>query len=244
MKKQQLLLALLFPWLCCAQYPFEKFKAIKFKEYNDWKTIEGGKDSMPIFREITITDFDKKTPLKITQDIKISPTDSTGYMVLKVYRADKMIKEFEVKSPSIYDPLALRVEDVNGDGRKDIKIVFPNIASGGYNYYCDAVYLFQNKDGSFIEVKYTDIFEEYDNKPERDFNNDGQYEIITQTFQNYGKHNYWVFNIYNYKNGKLVNVNQLADYPIMIPLDSYQVSKKIPREKMKKYAIKAPEMQW
>ena len=90
---------------------------------------------------------------------------------------------------------------------------------------------------------FTDIFEEFENKPERDFNHDGQYEIITQTFQHHGKHNYWVFNLYDYKNGKLLNVNSLADYPIMVPLDSYNISKKIPRKTMKKYSIKTPKLE-
>ena len=57
---------------------------------------------------------------------------------------------------------------------------------------------------------------EYKNKLERDFDGDGNYEIIVQSFQSYGYHNYFLFNLYNYKDGQLVNVNNKTNYPIMV----------------------------
>lgn len=240
--RNTLLSVLLFSTLCMnAQYPFEKHKAIHYKEYKDWKTTEGGKDSLPIMREITITDFDgKKSDLKIVQDLKLSLPDSLDYSELSIYRNNKKIKEFEVGTRSISSPLPVLAGDINGDGLSDLKILFPNYGCGNYNYYCQVAFLFQNKDGGFTQFVFSDIFEEFENKPERDFNNDGNYEIITQTFQNHARHNYWLFNIYNYKNGKLVNVNNIANYPIMVPLDSYDVSKKISKAKMKEFEIKSP----
>lgn len=242
MKKQNILIIFLslFTLIAKAQYPFEKFKAINYKEYKGWETILNPKDSLPMIREIVISDFNKKASLKIKQELKLSLPDSIEYSKLEIYINNKIIKEFEVGTRSISEPLPVFMGDINGDGLNDLKIIFPNYGCGAYNYYCQTVLLFQNKNGTFNDIIYTDIFEEFENKPERDFNHDGKFEIITQTFQSFGKHNYWLFNLYNYRNGKLVNVNNLADYPIMIPLESHSVSKKISRKKMKEFEIKSP----
>ncbi len=224
-----------------AQYPFEKIKSIKFKEYKGWKTIENPKDSLPMLREILISEFDtKKTILKIEQTFAFSLTDSIEYSILKVYRNNRMVNRFEINTQSISEPLPIYVEDINGDGLKDLKIIFPNYGCGNYNVYCQTAILFQNKDQTFKEFIYTDMYENFENRLERDFNNDGKYEIITQSFQNFGKHNYWLFNIYNYTKGKFVNVNYLADYPIMIPLNSHNVTTKISKKKRKEFEIKSP----
>lgn len=166
--------------------------------------------------------------------------DSIEYSALEIYWNNKLVKAFKVGTSSISEPLPVFKEDINGDGLNDLKIIVPNYGCGAFNYHCKTIFLFQQKNGTFKEIIYTDIFEEFENKPERDLNNDGKYEIITQTFQHFGKHNYWLFNIYNYKNGKLMNVNNLAGYPIMIPLNSQRVSTKISRKKMKEFEISSP----
>jgi hypothetical protein len=226
-----------------AQYPFEKHKEIEYLEVKKWITTGINKDSLAMKREILIPGFqNKNAALRIQQTISYTLPDSTEYSIVKIYRKDQLVKQFEVQTLSINDPLPVFVGDIDGNGLNDLKIIFPNYGCGNYNVYCQTAFVFQNKDLSFTEFVYTDMFENFENRPERDFNNDGNYEIITQSFQNYAKHNYWLFNIYNYSKGKLVNVNHLANYPIMIPLDSYTVSKKIPREKMKQFEIKIPKI--
>jgi len=243
MQKPHILI--IFLSLCCgishAQYPFESVKSIQYKIFKEWKTTVDPKDELPVMREIKISKFDLKMEgLTIKQQLKWTLPDSILYSEMEIYSDNKIIKEFVVGNTPLYQPLPVFVADINGDGLNDIKILFPNYASGAYNYYCQTVLLCQNKNGTFNDIIYSDIYENFENKPERDFNNDGQYEIITQTFQQYGAHNYWLFNLYNYKNGGLVNVNALANYPIMIPLDSYEISTKITRKKMKSFAIKSP----
>ncbi|NUY80580.1 hypothetical protein HUK80_06715 [Flavobacterium sp. MAH-1] len=240
MEKLVLLLLVLVSGLgSSAQYPFEKFKAIRYSTFADWKT-EVGKDSLPVKRMIEIPSFTNGTTLKIEQILKISLPDSLDYAEMNLYSNGDLVKTFEVGTRSISDPLPVYVSDIDDNGRKDIKILFPNYGCGAFNYYCQTVFLFQKTDGSFDDFTFSDICEEFENRPERDFDNDGKFEIITQTFQNYGKHNYWLFNVYGYSEGKLVNLNRLADYPIMIPLLSHEVSKKIPKKKMKEFAIATP----
>lgn len=239
MKNLVLLFLVAFCLPSRAQYPFEELKAANYGIFEDWKT-EIGKDSLPEKRTIEIGNFDRSSVLKIEQVLRMSLPDSLDYAEINLYRNGDLVKTFEVGTRSISDPLPVFVTDLNHDNLKDIKILFPNFGCGAFNYYCQTVFLFQKPGGNFDDFTFSDIYEEFENRPERDFNNDGTFEIITQTFQKYGKHNYWLFNLYNYRNGKLVNVNHLADYPIMVPLLSHEVSTKIPRKKMKEFAIVNP----
>lgn len=227
-----------------AQYPFEKEKGIKYIEYKNWENIEFSKDSFPLKKEIVIPDFGlNKKQLKIECIAKFSQNDSLDSTILKIYFDDKLVKKININVNPIFEPLSIYMQDVNGDKLQDLKLIFPNYGCGNYNYYCQVVYLFQNKENKFNEIIFTDLYEDFENRIERDFNKDGNFEIITQTFKNYGKHNYWLFNIYNFYKGKLLNVNYLKNYPIMIPLDSYIISKRIPRVKMKEFEIKSPVKQ-
>ena len=84
----------------------------------------------------------------------------------------------------------------------------------------------------------------YVNQPERDFDGDGNFEIITQTFVNYGPHNYWAFNLYNFNGTALINVNQKSNYPILVQLIdpwNYATTKKMSRATMKKFAKELPD---
>ena len=125
----------------------------------------------------------------------------------------------------------------------DIKLFVPNYGCGGYNFYVRVIYLLQKPDGNFNKISFTDLFMDFKNRLERDFDGDGFYEVITQTFQNYQNHNYWLFDLYDFKNDSLVNVNYKDNYPIMIQLlnrENYEVTSKISREKMKDFTRKLP----
>lgn len=143
------------------------------------------------------------------------------------------------------EPQTAYVADYNGDSLNDIKIIIPgNGCCGAYNFYLRVIYLFQKKDGTFIKISFTDLMMLYKPRIERDIDSDGNFEIITQTFQHYGKHNYWLFNIYNFDGEKLVNVNSKHNYPIAIQLlykDNYQPTKRISSEKLKKLESKLPD---
>ena len=160
---------ILFSSVSNAQYPFEKFKAIKYKEYKEWKTIDSPKDSLPMFRKILIPEFDtKRINLKIEQTFVYSLLDSTKNSMLKIYRNNRIVSKFKASIQDISEPLPVYVGDIDGDGLKDLKIIFPHYGCGAYNVYCRTVLLFQNKDNTFKEIVFTDVFENFVNRPERD----------------------------------------------------------------------------
>ena len=136
---------------------------------------------------------------------------------------------------------ALRTTDVNGDNLSDIKIVIPYMGNGLAAMNQRVIYLFQKTDGHFNKISFLDKMDA--NRPERDFNGDNQFEIITMTLNGYEDHNYWTFNIYNYVSGELINQNTKFDYPIMIQYlfrENFKVTDKIPSDKMKNFSDKRP----
>jgi hypothetical protein len=96
----------------------------------------------------------------------------------------------------------------------------------------------------YVEISPGEIGPDYANRPERDFDGDHNFEIITQTFQNYGKHNYMLYNLYNFDGNKLINVNRKANYPIMIQLldgINYKVTNKVTNTAMKRLTRALPD---
>ena len=220
------------------QYSFESMKHLKVKEYNRWKfNIQNERLSDYL---IKVPNFFKNG---VFLKFEIVSPDMEDRSVIKVFKKNKLIQTFKenYRIGTLRRPQAVFEEDVNGDGLNDLKIIIPNYGCGGYNYYLQVIYLFQNKNGTFTKASFLDLMVEFENRIERDFDNDGNFEIVTQTFQSYGAHNYWLFNLYNFNGEGLVNVNQKANYPIMVPLDRFKITKKISRSKMKRFKKQLPD---
>lgn len=230
-----------------AQYPFEIKPPIHYKEYSKWKAIEHSETKTDY--NITIPDcFTGRQAL----GIKIAPDNDRDSCIFRLYKNGKPLGRFIAPfaiSPRMEgnNPKAVFVEDVNGDGLKDLKIVLPFYGGcGGFNFYAEIVYLFQQPNGRFNAFCFSDWMddESFPNRPERDFDGDHNFEIVTKTFQNYGKHNYELYNIYNFQDGKLVNVNTKADYPLLIQLlwkGNYKTTNKVSKPQVRKLAKPLPD---
>jgi hypothetical protein len=125
----------------------------------------------------------------------------------------------------------------------DIKITAWYMGNGLASLNRRRIYLFQNKDNRFTKISFLDKLGD-DKKPDRDLDGDGNNEIITMNLTYYGDHSYWLFNIYDFIDGELKNVNMKYDYPIMIQYlhrENYEITNKISREKMKEFSLKYPD---
>lgn len=245
MKKIILLsLFILFFFSNNAQYPFESKPRIHYMHYTRWKLLDTT-ESRSTYMINVPSFFEGKTSIKIM----VASYPGADSSVITLFKNNQQLVSFIdpyfVGGFSGPAPQDVFIEDVNGDARKDIKIfIAGNACCGAYNYYARVIYLFQNKNGSFTKIAYTDFSMEYKNTLERDFDGDGNYEIIVQSFQNVGDHNYFLFNLYNFKNGRLVNVNNKANYPIMVQLlyrENYAVTNKLSRKKMKEFTKSLPD---
>ena len=232
-----------FTFSASGQYPFEKSKRIKFKRFENWQIIE--RSDIRADYSITLPGFfSQRSSLKF-QMRSVVDKDSS---IITIFKKGKLLQTFTepyfiggVVGPA---PKAVYWEDINGDGLSDLKVIVPgNACCGAYNYYLRVIYLFQKTDGTFTKISFTDLMMNYINRPERDIDGDGNFEIITQSFQSYGDHNYWVFNLYNFNGSGFVNVNQKGGYPIMVQLlyrNNYKVTEKISRAKMKQFTKQYP----
>lgn len=175
--------------------------------------------------------------------IRLSTGINTSHSYIILYKGKQLLQKIP-EAMAFYSgdlPEPVRVADINGDGLMDIKISVSYHGCGLAAEYVKVIYLFQQPGNKFTKIAYTDMM--YDNRPERDMDGDGKYEIITKTIQEHKTHNYWLFNIYSFKDNALVNVNDKYGFPIMVQYLYRQnyTPANISNAILKKYAVKLPE---
>lgn len=252
LKMKQLIIILFLAFgklVAFGQYPFEEFQAITFKEFRNWKTYD--KIENEIHYIITVPDFFKNhdnITIQLTGHIENNQDNS----ILRIYRNKTQIQKIiepsgigrtsDIIAPT---PRSIYIEDINGDNLNDFKILIPsNACCGLYNYYLRVIILLQKDNGTFTKLSYRDLMLEYRHRLERDFDGDGNFEIVTQTLIINQEHNYWLFNVYNIIGNRLKNVNYKFDYPIMVQIlenENYKVTSQISTEIMNKFGRKLPE---
>lgn len=248
MKTPLCLLVLLLSLQAMAQYPFEKHPAIKAKVYPTGYRIEAMGDGDNYNYEINhYINIPKFFAGKGTARITITPPDTSGTATIQIYRGlkkqKKLIADYGFGTYTTIE--SLFVADYNHDGLPDIKVILPHFGCGAFNYYCHVVYFLQNSNGSLYKFSFSDLLlYDYQNRPERDLDGDGVYEIVVCSFQNYKKHNYLLYDLYQLQGNKLVNVNRKFNYPIMIQLlygENYKITKHLSRKQMRQFENKLPE---
>lgn len=116
------------------------------------------------------------------------------------------------------------VADINGDGLADVKFMIPMQANKTNRINRTEVYLFQHPKHGFTKISFGDV----NGRRERDMDRDKNYEIITRALRSYKGHNYWIFNVYQYTNGDLLNVSKKYGYPRMALAGSGASLRKVP----------------
>ena len=224
------------------QEPFCKYPAISYKKYINWKIEDNLEKGKQLQQSITIPKFFKnKAPITL-QLVSFNNNWDSSYIFIN--REKKQIQKlFEPMGFTKYNIITpLFITDINGDGLLDIKLIVSYMGNGIASMNVRVIYLFQTNDGKFTKISFDDKMDK--NRQERDFNRDNNYEIITMTLTEYKGHSYWLFNLYDFNANKLINVNSEFDYPIMIQYlyrANYQITNKISRKQMKKFALPLPE---
>lgn len=161
------------------QYPFEKYLAVKYSIYHDWKIYDRAEDEKKVHSTLTIPNF-----FGNNDSLTIQLTSFTDHCwdnsIIRVFQNKQQTQKFV--EDMIFNPAGLdtvRVADINGDGLMDVKIVSPYLGNGIASLNVKVIYLFQRQDHSFNKISFDD--KSYPNIPERDFDRDGNYEIITIT---------------------------------------------------------------
>lgn len=197
-----------------AQFPFEKFKQIKYRSAAYWKPnpVFVGDDVKLQWQAIVKISKGRATTIRITSE------NNRDVDSIIITRGNRVL--LACVEPSMFSPvnlgLPIRVADFNSDGLEDMKFVVSYHGCGLAAMFHRIYYLIQKSDGGFYKVSFDDMLFEDMNRRERDMDGDGNYEIITMAVQYHKEHNYWTFNIYNIAETGLVNRSKRFGYPIMV----------------------------
>jgi len=227
---------LLFYLSAKAGYPFEKYPAPKYTCY----TLNGKHLVADSTGTTTLhfTDARTKAQIKVVFSSTLAADSSSIYIYHNGKLFQKLIDEsgFDV----LHCPDRVYVGDLNNDSIPDIKVTIPNTMGCGLaGELLTKIYFISTPNGTYRKYTFTD----FSNHTERDFDGDGQFEIIGMAHDYYMQHSYWVFDLYSFKNKHLVNVSDKYGYPIMIQhlyVENHVVTNKIPREKMREFSQLKP----
>jgi len=229
-----------FSLISKAQYPFETFSSIKFEKYYQISpTTNFSHIDTKGQYTIKITNFFNNND-SITLQFAHTENVDEDSSYLTLFRNGIKITNF-IDNLLFHYIDTVFVADINGDKLKDIKIIIPYNGCGIAAMNVKIIYLFQNPNNKFTYISFDDKIG--NERLERDFDNDGNYEIITMDLLQYQSHSYWIFNLFCFINNDLINVNNKFNYPIMIQYlnrDNFEITNKISRLKMKKFQIKMP----
>jgi len=223
-----------FPIIVFGQYPFEKYKKPKISSM-EIKMIERGNDLK--CSKVVKSFFNDKSDIEVSINGNTENLSETYIEVKTKSKKRKYIEEIPAQGME-----GLYIADFNGDGKKDFKIVCYYMGSGTASMNIRVIYFIQKSNNRFTKLSFDD--KSGGNMVERDFDGDGNFEIITTTLQSHKNHNFWLFNLYNFVKGNLVCVNKKMNYPIMIQYlykENYKVTKKLTRKEMKKYELIKPK---
>jgi hypothetical protein len=102
-------------------------------------------------------------------------------------------------------PYAVYWADLDKNGLNDF-IVFYSYRTMGYSFMCEAVEIFlKKKEGGYQKISYDGT--SFGLEDFVDLDNDGKNEVIITDTYSGDKHTYFVYNIYEFKNYKLLNAN-------------------------------------
>ena len=101
------------------------------------------------------------------------------------------------------------VADIDGNNKPDIKLTIQGGGSGLAGELAYKIYLF-NQENKFKLLSFFD----FSHEKEYDINKDGIFEILSCNHIYKDGHSYWVYNAFNFSNGKLKNISKLLDYPL------------------------------
>lgn len=226
-----------------AQYAFEKHSAPFYKTYNTWKEYDKIATKGTYDCTLSIDQFfDNKDSLTIQLTWFAAQID---FGMIRIFRNKRQIQK--MKQSGSFSPLTMKgglvmVSDINGDGYKDVKMIQQGTGNGVMGMLVKVLYLFQKNDALFQKISFDDmVFEEH--RAERDVDDDGNHEIITMNLEHANGHSYWAYNVFEYSDESLRNVNFKVDYPILIQYTykrNYEITQHMSMLQMKKYEREFP----
>lgn len=221
-----------------AQYPFEKYPSPKYRKLT--------------FKEVAVNDtvkfgaahYGNYTIKLLTGSNRAAPIGQNNNILL--YYKGKLVKKasgYNYHNYGDFEDVDLFVGDVNGDGLPDFKMAYYSSGPTGLastRLLC--LTFLARKDHGFDVVSFTTFA--FTKRQEFDFDGDGKFEFVTQYLKYVKGHSYWVFDVFSYQNGHLVNVDDKYRYPIAVQYlnhDNFKPTNRISRQQLLQLSHKLPE---
>lgn len=227
-----LLIVLFISYLTTSQEYFTEFPKIEYEKIFIEKNFNEDRD-----------DEDGGVWIKFGDglELRISAKHEIIRSYFDFYRDGELVQSFADKHPVTFNTLpdTIYTADFNNDGLFDIKIVVKNNSPSFAGKRKRKFYFIQNTDGTFDKFSYLDFFHE----EERDLDGDGKWEIITR--HSYLKQNtvYWVFDIFNFEDHKMVHKSKKFGYPRVTNFMTEEIkdTEDIDRAKWQMFSRSIPE---
>jgi hypothetical protein len=230
-----LLISFLVPANSFAQYPFEKYKATTYTATGNWQTSTL---SNPKRMKATAQVTDGTSKYIIRLENRQLPSDTFTITASTAGgKRQHFLEPWSVWPESMQQPV--RSADLNGDGISDLKLVVNAVGGGAVPGLVRLIYLFGQPSGEFIKVS----FLSFNDGPERDFDNDGRYEMVVRDLVSHKSHSYWAFNVFSFRNGQFQNVSRRYGYPILVQFlnrPNYKVTDKVSAKESEKFLVSQP----
>lgn len=221
-------MGMMFPIMMMGQYEFDSLTKPNYVINNNWYHIDY--DSVYINHTLITTKGFYKDGSDLTFQFTQDKMDNT-IMVYKDYKTIQFFfhinQGYGFHIHSGIDEYPLQIADLNGDGLKDIKLIYSSLGNGLWfcKYY--VLYFIQNEDGTFTLYSPANLlifgfieeknFEIKRIEQERDFNKDGKFEFLQVDYTQLNDHAYWDFNVYEFSKDSAVNVSLKYGYPMLVP---------------------------
>jgi hypothetical protein len=228
------LLALL-PFRAEAQYPFERYPALRYQSSGPWQVTKPGGPPPRVTATAAVRAGTQAYHLRVFNG-RI-PSDTFYVALTAAGTTRQFLEPWYLLPESLTQPV--RVADINGDGHPDLKLVVNAQGAGAVRGLVRLVYLFGQPGGGFAKVS----FLSFHDGPERDFDGDGNYEMVVRELVSYRGHSYWSFNVFQYAGGQLLNVSPRYGYPVLVQFlnkPNHQVAANISRESAQQFLFKQP----
>lgn len=236
-----------------SQFPFESFPSANLVKAGPWEVYSRVEKEGKVHWAIKIPNFysdSSSMTVQLTSFVRSSKSSEFIFStrdttIIRIYRGKQQIQVMREPYPlgANFGHLSdsLSYGDINNDSLPDIKIMAWCGGNGLASYYHRVVYLFQRADGKFDRISFSNM--ELVDKPERDLDGDGNFEILATHREYYKDHSYWIFNVYRFVNNRWQCVNDEFDYPILVQMlfrKNYEITGKVTRSDMKKFTKTVP----
>ena len=185
-----------------SQTHFTKFKSPNYKTVE----IEYG-SSIEDSTKLDVIDLNSIKGLKGLKIHMCQITEDSSKII--IYRNNQIIQTIFLPFMFWHLENECLVADIDGNNKPDIKLTIQGGGSGLAGELAYKIYLF-NQENKFKLLSFFD----FSHEKEYDINKDGIFEILSCNHIYKDGHSYWIYNAFNFSNGKLKNISKLLDYPL------------------------------